>query len=690
MSNLTGLGRSPYLSRLITRQTLTALGNSYPVFVDLFFNDRVEYRFPSTGIIDNFNRADGGIGSGWTADPYGVGSAGLNIASNQARSTGASYQESYRTTPTYGPDVEGYLTITTVGGNGQEIAIGIRLQSPGTAGVDAYYILLTFATGTDTVQIYRVDNQAGTLLGATINQEFLVGDKLGVLMIGSTVYVLHKKLSGGNWYVLGSRTDSTYSSAGYLALTIENTTIRVDDFGGGPVAKFALLSQFLARSPFGSVTAVLNLAVPLSRFVGRGVFRSLTPTQNLNVPLSRFSARDRVYPPTALGTLTAGLTRYTQKSIFNLIDVQMAAGAQTPAIAQFIGRGVFGGVSASLSLTVPTSRFTGRSVFGSITAALLLSAALARFTGRAGFGGVSATSTLSAALARFVGRGVFNQLTITLLLTAGLTRWGYKSVFPTPTALIQLTALLSRFTGRGVFNSLTVHPTLSAALGSFTGRGVLFVVEARNGGVSAFLTLFTGRDTFGTHTPTMSLTVTPSTMVGRSRVFPPVVALAAQTPTLTRFHGVSRFNDLEAIESALYAVLSRFTGLPAITPPDATPSLSVPVLPFEGEPYFGAINAIESGLNVGVGVVVGQGVFYPPTVDTGAIVPTLPMIIGGGRVFPLRVLYIPLLGEVDLQEIYEEPPYTWIDGEPVFEMIQHTPPTEVEQEPALIQIFEED
>jgi hypothetical protein len=90
----------------------------------------------------------------------------------------------------------------------------------------------------------RVDGGSSTTLGATAAQTVSVGDKLGIRAIGSTIEAWYYDSSAGTWSFLFSRTDSTYSSAGYIAM--ESRGSALDDFGGGT----ANTSSFSIVSPY--------------------------------------------------------------------------------------------------------------------------------------------------------------------------------------------------------------------------------------------------------------------------------------------------------------------------------------------------------------------------------------------------------------------------------------------------------
>lgn len=198
--------------------------------------------FPTTGVLDPFNRGDSStLGASWTAPVY-VGDGDLEVSSNQARAAAAyEYCDDYWNVSSPGPDSEAYVTLATLPGTDNIIYLFARLQSPGTSGLDGYEVDYAQRSGTDQVYVYRIDDATFTQLGATVNQEFSAGDGLGMEVIGSTIRALRR--SGGTWAELASRTDSTYASAGRIGFGIRNTTGRVDDFGGGTVVATPALEQ---------------------------------------------------------------------------------------------------------------------------------------------------------------------------------------------------------------------------------------------------------------------------------------------------------------------------------------------------------------------------------------------------------------------------------------------------------------
>ena len=190
--------------------------------------------FPTTAVLDNFNRADGSPPSGWSQPLY-TGDGNITINTNQlALSTGTA-ANGWLDGATYGPDCEVYCTIPTLPSDGNPTDLFARVADPGTATPDGYQLRQWQDASQDYFEVRRIDNGVGTTLGATINQTFAAGDSFGMSIVGSTIEVWYKP-SAGAWTSLGTRTDGTYGSAGYLGIQIWFGTVRVDDFGGGTIA----------------------------------------------------------------------------------------------------------------------------------------------------------------------------------------------------------------------------------------------------------------------------------------------------------------------------------------------------------------------------------------------------------------------------------------------------------------------
>lgn len=194
--------------------------------------------FPTTGILDNFNRANEGPppSANWSG-PVVVGESRLVVSANAVQGENAtSICSGWWNPSTFGPDSEAFITLVSGGALVAFFGVQLRLAGPNTAGVDGY--LFDAAALADELVIYRLDNGVYTQLGVTIAATWANGDALGGEIIGSTLQS-YRKPSGGAWGAIGtSRTDATYTAAGFISFrsTGDGTShVPGDDFGGGTV-----------------------------------------------------------------------------------------------------------------------------------------------------------------------------------------------------------------------------------------------------------------------------------------------------------------------------------------------------------------------------------------------------------------------------------------------------------------------
>lgn len=189
--------------------------------------------FPTTSVLDSFGQAneDPLSSSGKWSGPTESGHAQLQVTSNTATGHSSGSSSSWWNVTTFGPDTEAYITISTKGNTGATDYLWINLQTPGTAGIDGYFIAYNYLAGTDTQEIYRIDNDGFTRLGAAISTEYSAGDGLGVDNVAGLINVYR---NNAGWASVGNRSDSTYGT-GYIGLGADRDVERLDDFGGGTV-----------------------------------------------------------------------------------------------------------------------------------------------------------------------------------------------------------------------------------------------------------------------------------------------------------------------------------------------------------------------------------------------------------------------------------------------------------------------
>lgn len=183
--------------------------------------------FPETGILDDFNRGDEGPPmTDWTDQQ-----SGLEVFSNQTRSDSGG-SRSFYTANTYGPNSECYATADITSGSW---GVWVRVKEIG-ANYDGYEGYAQEAT--NEVELYRIDDAGFTELGSGVAFTWANGDSLGMDIIGDALKV-YVNDGGAGWVEKRSETDATYGAAGYTGLFLSDTTIRVDDFGGGTIGAVA-------------------------------------------------------------------------------------------------------------------------------------------------------------------------------------------------------------------------------------------------------------------------------------------------------------------------------------------------------------------------------------------------------------------------------------------------------------------
>jgi hypothetical protein len=204
--------------------------------------------FPTTSLLDNFNRANGVIGApNWAQPVYDAETSRIEITSNQIFGDAAgatSRSHAYWSPATFGPDSEAYLTIPTVDTQVRTIGLFLRLQTPGSAAADGYDLEYLLSSGT--WQINRIDNGAFTALGSSAVSTLIAGDKMGFEAIGNKL--TGYRITAGGWTSIVTATEATYPSAGNIGVRFDASLARGDDFSGGTVVSPAFVPH---RMPLG-------------------------------------------------------------------------------------------------------------------------------------------------------------------------------------------------------------------------------------------------------------------------------------------------------------------------------------------------------------------------------------------------------------------------------------------------------
>lgn len=205
--------------------------------------------FPTTGVLDNANRAAEGPppSASWGAPIYS-GQSGLVVSANQLAASAVGWKDSYWSATVFGADQEVFATIATSPAGENAIFLHFRLQTSGLGTSPNGYVA-RFGPGSPDWTLSLAVLQAGALttLGTFVTvpaTNFAAGVAIGAEAIGSTLRALYKP-AAGSWTEALSRTDTTWTGAGRVGAEINDTTIRLDDFGGGNVVTGG------AGTPFG-------------------------------------------------------------------------------------------------------------------------------------------------------------------------------------------------------------------------------------------------------------------------------------------------------------------------------------------------------------------------------------------------------------------------------------------------------
>ena len=181
--------------------------------------------------VDAFNRpnerplSDAGR---WGDGINGAGERSLRVASNQLASDRTTTATAWRKDRLYGPDVETWVTVHTLPGNGNWLRLYARLQEPGSSAHDGYMLVVTQASGVDQWVLQRVTNYTWTTL-ASGSQEVAAGNRVLLRAVGTTLEAWIR--SGTSWTRVLRVSDTAYTGAGYVGVGLRAKTGRLDDFG---------------------------------------------------------------------------------------------------------------------------------------------------------------------------------------------------------------------------------------------------------------------------------------------------------------------------------------------------------------------------------------------------------------------------------------------------------------------------
>jgi hypothetical protein len=190
--------------------------------------------FPTLAVLDAFTRADQQPpGGSWATTGVSIADpTGLAVASNQLRFISGS-NNGYMT-PTYGPGIEQYCTISTLPANGEYVALFARVRNPGSGSWEGLLLVWIKGATNDTWSVRKRFDGTTSTITEPVSPTITAGQKIGWDIVGATIRLY--KTVGGTWEQVGGNLTTGFSEitwAGNLGVEISTTSTRIDDLGGG-------------------------------------------------------------------------------------------------------------------------------------------------------------------------------------------------------------------------------------------------------------------------------------------------------------------------------------------------------------------------------------------------------------------------------------------------------------------------
>ncbi len=187
--------------------------------------------FPTTNVLDNFDRGNGSLGGNWSGD-----TAGYSVASNRL-DVGAG-EDIYWNVSAWGANQEAFVTLTTIDPNGGEQDLLLKSQSSSDWSAGVLEVWYDAANGRVQVWTYT-EAQNWVQRGGDIAVTFANGEQLGARATADGQVKVYR-----NGTLLATR-DVTgwpyYAEGGYIGLWYINAGNAVlDDFGGGTATQASL------------------------------------------------------------------------------------------------------------------------------------------------------------------------------------------------------------------------------------------------------------------------------------------------------------------------------------------------------------------------------------------------------------------------------------------------------------------
>ena len=233
--------------------------------------------FPTTAVLDTFDRGNGTIGTNW-----GGYTSAFSISSNQLDVISGGFDTyTFWSSGPFGADQEAYVTFSQVDAAAPEQSLLLKSQSNTSYGNGVIEVL--YDANADVVQVWTFHPTGGWVQrGANIPVIFVNGDQLGARALANGTVEVYK-----NSVLLASRNITgwaLYASGGYIGLWFADATnALLDNFGGGnasagPTNTPAPVFTNTATSTNIPILTPTNTPIPTFTFTSTPTF---TPTNTL-------------------------------------------------------------------------------------------------------------------------------------------------------------------------------------------------------------------------------------------------------------------------------------------------------------------------------------------------------------------------------------------------------------------------
>ncbi len=211
---------------------------SFMVICFLVYDVPLSYSqaFPSTPVLDDFNRSDQGPPGGPNWVTSAPSNRGLSVKNNQA--VGATTTTSYASVwmESFSQDQEVYFTYGATPGTHACMGPSVRVKTPNDWSSEQYLLFFcqdSLGLNKSTANIWRRANNSWTLIKkSTVNADITSGDQIGLRAVGNKI----EAFFNGN--VVSTVVDANpVLGGGYLQLYVGDDVGHIaDNFGGGDIS----------------------------------------------------------------------------------------------------------------------------------------------------------------------------------------------------------------------------------------------------------------------------------------------------------------------------------------------------------------------------------------------------------------------------------------------------------------------